>query len=225
MPSSRPRRRAAGPRWNEPGAGIRGRSAGDVRLPVVWNEVDDALPGRSGGLGTALPGLPRPGRRQPVPPIPVAGCADGSRGGGRRPATRSRAPARAGSAGPGPRRRDDRLLRSPGRRVRRLVPAPRPLRPRAHPRRGLGRGARRRRNVARRPADPRRDRGACRGHRVVVAAPRVQGRALDLRRGGGTPRAGSRAARRPPPPRPPPRPRRVGRAGPPGRRRCSSASG
>ena len=62
----------------------------------------------------------------------------------------------------GARRRDDRLLRGPGRRVRRLVPAPRPLRPRAHPRRGLGRGARRRRNVARRPADPRRDRRACR---------------------------------------------------------------
>ena len=48
------------------------------------------------------------------------------------------------------RRRDARLLRGPRPRVRRLVPAPRPLRARPDPRRRLERRARRRRALARR---------------------------------------------------------------------------
>ena len=34
----------------------------DLRLPVVRDRVDDAWPQRPGGLGPAVPGLPRPGR-------------------------------------------------------------------------------------------------------------------------------------------------------------------
>jgi len=43
MPSSRPHRPAAGLRWSEPGAWIGRRSPGHLRLPLVWNEVDDTL--------------------------------------------------------------------------------------------------------------------------------------------------------------------------------------
>ena len=92
-----------------------------------------------------------------------------------------------------PRRRAARLLRGAGRRVRRLVPAPRPLRARARPRRGLERRARCRRPLARRPADPRRDRGARRRDRLVVAAPRGEGRAVAVRRAP-APRSSGRAS-------------------------------
>ena len=74
------------------------------------------------------------------------------------------------------------VLRGARRRVRRLVPAPRPIRARRDPRRRLGRRARHGRAVARRAPDPRRDRGAGRRDRLVVAAPRQQGRAVALRR-------------------------------------------
>ena len=61
-------------------------------------------PGRSGGLGTALPGLSRPGGRQPVSPVPAARCADGSRGRGWRPAEVALPPSEAAPPARRPRR-------------------------------------------------------------------------------------------------------------------------
>ena len=109
------------------------------------------------------------------------------------------------------RRRHARLLRGPGARIRRLVPAPRPLRARADPRRGLERGARRGGTLARRAPDPRRDRRARGRDRLVVAAPRLEGRAVALRRDRRAARARTRAPGRASAAGAPPRARRVGR--------------
>ena len=114
--------------------------------------------------------------------------------------------------------RDARLLRGPRPGIRRLVPASRPVRARPRPRRRLERRARCGRALARRPADPRRDRGARGRHRLVVAAARRQGRAVALRRGIGPARSGAGATGRASPARAPARARRVGRAGSGGRR-------
>ena len=209
----------------EPGADPLARSARDVRLPLVRSVVDDALAGRPRGLGPALPGLPRQGGRQPVPAVPAPRCDRRPGRGGARGARASGRPSPGASAAAPTGRRDGRLLRGPGRRVRRLVSPPRPLLPRPDPRRGLERRARRRRDVAGRPADPGRDRRAGGRHRLVVAAPRLEGRAVDLRRGRGAARPRPRTAGRPSPPRPHPRPRRVGGAGSRRSTRCSAASG
>ena len=79
---------AARARWPQPVAGPR------ATFDCLWcgPSVDDALARRPRGLGPALPGLPRPGRRQPVPPVPAAGRADGARGSVAAPATRRRTP-------------------------------------------------------------------------------------------------------------------------------------
>ena len=52
--------------------GIDDPAARHVRLPLVRPIVDDALARRPRGLGPALPGLPRQGRREPVPAVPAA---------------------------------------------------------------------------------------------------------------------------------------------------------
>ncbi len=88
---------------------------------------------------------------------------------------------------------------------------------RPRPRPGLERRPRRGDPVARRPADPGRDRRAGGRHRLVVDPARRQGHAVDLRRERGAPRPGPPAPRRPRPARPYPRPGRVGRARPDGR--------
>ena len=155
-----------------------------LRLPVVRRRHTPPRARRPRGLGAALPGLRRQGRRQRVPAVPAAPGADRARSGRPAAAAARRRPRPPTPAAPDadrrdaaptrrPRRRDGRLLRGPRARVRRLVPAPRPLRPRPDPRRRLERRARRRRPLARR---------ACRshgeivelaaGHRLVVAAPR-----------------------------------------------------
>ena len=87
------------------------------------------------------------------------------------------------------------------------------------PRRRLERGARCRRALARRAADPWRDRRAGRRDRLVVAAAGGQGRAVAVRRHAGAARPRARAAGRARAPGPSPRPRCVGRAGSRGRRR------
>ena len=155
--------------------------------------------GAAGGAGAVA--------REPRPPRPGPTAA--------RPRPRPSRP--AATRRPRRRRQPARLLRGQGARVRRLVPAARPLRARPDPRRGLERRARRRRTLARRASDPRRDRRARGGDRLVVAAPRLEGRAVALRRERGTARARPRAPRRASAPGAPPRARRVGRTGPPGR--------
>ena len=116
----------------------------DVRLPVVRGGPHLSRPRRPRGLGAALPRLRRQGRRQRVPPVPAAPGADRARRrGGAGVATAAAtadaaAPTVAAASPTGrrrpprrrPRRRHARLLRGPGPRVRRLVPAPRPLRAR-----------------------------------------------------------------------------------------------
>ena len=157
-----------------------------------------------------------------------SGCARRSRSAGRRRGrgAAARPPAAPPAAGrghavaPTPTGRHGRLLRGPRRRVRRLVPAPRPLR------------ARRRSTTP--PGTPSSTRPAAgstrcrsRGEIVELAAgtgwwsPLLASQAASCR--STTPRAAplDRARerlRRPSAARPPPRPRRVGRAGPAGRR-------
>ena len=152
-------------------------------------------PGRPRGLGAALPRLPRQGRRQRVPAVPAAPGPRGARCGRTAcDAPSATAPAEPAAAAPAltadrrPADRaptddmvayyearaaeyDDWYLRR-GRYARG-----------ADPRRGLERRARRGRPLARRPAARRPDRRARRGHGLVVAAPRRQGRAVDVRRG------------------------------------------
>ena len=116
---------------------------------------------RSGGREAASPPRSRPLRQQPcaIAPPPRAAAPDD--------------------------RSDGRLLRGPRPGIRRLVSAPRALRARADPRHRVARGARCRRALAGRAAHRRPDRRARRGHRLVVAAPRRQGRARAVRRGAG----------------------------------------
>ena len=89
----------------------------------------------------------------------------------------------------------------------------------ADPRRGMERRARCGRSLAGRAAVERRDRRAGRRDRLVVAAPGVPWRAVALRRLGRRARPCPRAAGRPRAAGASARPRRVGRARPPGRRR------
>ena len=79
----------------------------DVRLPVVRRRAHVPRPRRPRGLGPALPGLRRQGRRQRVPALPAAPGADAS------------GTAAASAAAPAPRRRDGRPRRDRRERRRR----------------------------------------------------------------------------------------------------------
>ena len=212
------------------------------RFACLWCGAAHTVRGarRPGGLGAALPRLRRQGRRQRVPAVPAAPGAD-----------RTRAAARVGAARrpTRPRRRRDRRPRP--RRRRRAADAADVDRAMidyyearapeyddwylrrgryargADPRRGLERRARRRRPLARRAC-------RCSGEIVELAAGTGWWSPLLASRKGelslydaiaGAARPGARAPGRPRPARPPPRPRRLGRTGPAGRRRCSRASG
>ena len=202
----------------------------DLRLPVVRRRVRVPRPGRPRGLGAALPdcvgkagdnGFLRFRLRQALTERARRGRAGGGAPRGRRPPRPATAPADAAAADARRADRDAEMLAYYEARAAEYddwyLRRGRYARG-ADPRRRLERRARRGRPLARRPADPRRDRGARRRHRLVVAAPRREGRAVALRRGAGAARSGARAPRRPRPARPPPRARRVGRAGPAGRR-------
>ena len=209
----------------DPGLGPVHRAVpSDLRLPVVRRQPHDARTRRPGGLGPALPGLRRQGRRQRVPPLPPAPGHRRAWGveaqrEGRGPPTSAAAPTRPDRRPcRRPRPRDDRVLRGPRAGVRRLVSAPRPVCPRPDPRCRLGRRARRRRPMAGWPADERRDRRAGRRDRLVVAVAGREGRRVPVRRERGAPRPGPRAPGRARPAGAPARPRRLGRAGPAGRR-------
>ncbi len=176
-----------------------------------------------------MPRLRRQGRRQPVPPVPVAPGAERALGGGADRPTRARCRgcSRGGAGGcfgatvsgiRGTCRHEPRpghggLLRSARPGIRRLVPPSRPLRTRCDPRRGLERRAGRGRSLARCPAVDRRDRRPCCGDGLVVSAPGIARRAVAVRRIPDRARSRARAAGRTWPARPPPCPRRVGRAG------------
>ena len=168
--------------------------------------------------GTAAAGHTPPA---PAPTSVATADAGPSVAGTAEPAAPAEAAAPAATAAAATTERDAEMLayyeaRAPG--IRRLVPASRPVRARPRPRRRLERRARRGRALAGRPADPRRDRGARGRHRLVVAAARRQGRAVALRRGIGPARSGTRAPGRASPAGAPARARRMGRAGPGGRR-------
>ena len=192
--------------------------------------------GRSRRVRPALPRLHRASRRQRLPPLPAedrprrarrddglgesclgeyclgVGCRVGSglcRGGA---VDAGRRPGRALD-------RDDRLLPGPSRRVRRLVPSRR------------GRYARgpvhdqaweAELDVATlwldRPGLVGRDRRAGGRDRLVEPAPRIEGRAVDLRRRRDAARPGPRPVAGPPAAGAHPRPRCLARAGPGGRR-------
>ena len=104
-PSSTSRRSGRGRRSGRRSAGMPFRATFDC----LWCGARPRLPrpGRPRGLGAALPGLRRQGRRQRVPALPAAPGADraGSGGCGRRCATTAGRRADSGRRRPAPRRR------------------------------------------------------------------------------------------------------------------------
>ena len=117
------------------------------------------------------------------------------------------APGAVAGSGGAPRVATRSVPRLPGR----LVPAPRPVRARRHPRRRVGGGARHGHALARRPAARRADRGAGRRGGLLLAAARRAWRAVRLRRGRRGPRPRPRPAARASPARPPARGGPMGR--------------
>ena len=197
--------------------------------------------GRPGGLGAALPGLRRQGGRQRVPPVSPAPGADRAR----RP--RERDAGDAADRRPRPPRHRRRRVAVP------LTPDARPTR-RRRPRMVAYYEARapeyddwylRRGRYARGPIhdaawNAELDAAGrwldalpiggeivelAAGNRLVVAAARVEGRAVAVRRRAARRSTARATARRPWTARAPPRPRRVGGAGPRRWTRCSRGSG